>query len=72
MRTGISFDVTAEDRARLEAIVVDRNRPQKHVWRARIILLSHDGLGTVEIIGRILQSQDLRLALARAFHAGRR
>jgi transposase len=50
MRTGISFDVTGEDRARLEAIVADRNRPQKHVWRARIFLLSHAGLGTVEIM----------------------
>jgi transposase len=50
MRTGICFDVTADDRARLEAIVADRNRPQKHVWRARIILLSHDGLGTAEIM----------------------
>jgi hypothetical protein len=50
MRTGISFDVTAEDRARLEAIVADRNQPQKHVWRARIILLSHAGVGTAEIM----------------------
>ena len=30
--------VSAEDRARLAAIVADRNRPQKHVARARIIL----------------------------------
>jgi transposase len=50
MRTGISFDVTAEDHARLEAIVADRNRPQKHVWRARIILLSHAGFGTAQIM----------------------
>jgi transposase len=50
MRSGISLNVTAQDRARLEAIVADRNRPQKHVWRARIILLSNDGLGTVEIM----------------------
>jgi hypothetical protein len=26
----------ATDRARLAAIVADRNRPQKHVWRARV------------------------------------
>ena len=50
MCSGISFDVTAEDRARLEAIIADRNRPQKHVWRARIILLSHAGFGTAEIM----------------------
>ena len=30
--------VSVEDRARLAAIVADRNRPQKHVMRARIIL----------------------------------
>ncbi len=50
MCSGISFDVTAEDRARLEAIIADRNGPQKHVCRARIILLSHAGFGTAEIM----------------------
>jgi transposase len=49
MRTGINFEVTTADRDRLEAIVADRNSPQKHVWRARIILLTGDGLGTNEI-----------------------
>ena len=49
MRTGIHFEVTTADRNRLETIVVDRNSPQKHVWRARIILLTADGLGTNEI-----------------------
>jgi hypothetical protein len=38
MRTGIEIEVSAVDRARLEAIVADRNSAQKHVWRARIIL----------------------------------
>ena len=52
MRRGIAFEVTASDRARLEAIVADRNRPQKHVWRAKIILLSHPGCGTAGIIRR--------------------
>src|SRR5450432_2490924 len=46
MRTGIAFTVDACDRARLEAIVADRNRPQKHVWRTRIILLTSAGVGT--------------------------
>src|SRR5947209_1465478 len=46
MRPGITITVDAADRARLEAIVADRNRPQKHVWRARIILLTADGVGT--------------------------
>jgi len=46
MRRGISISVSAADRRRLETIVADRNTPQKHVWRARIILLTADGLGT--------------------------
>ncbi|PJK29118.1 IS630 family transposase, partial [Minwuia thermotolerans] len=36
MRTGISFEVSPDDRSRLEALVRDRNAPQNHVWRARI------------------------------------
>jgi len=50
MRAGIDFTVTPEDRRRLEAVVRDRNRPQKHVWRARIILLTSEGLGTNRIV----------------------
>ena len=46
MRPGIIVDVTAADRARLEAVVADRNSPQKHVWRAAIVLATADGLGT--------------------------
>ena len=49
MRTGIIFEVSSADRARLESIVADRNSPQKHVWRARIVLLTGDGVGTNEI-----------------------
>src|SRR5687768_6249096 len=52
MRTGIVVEVTAADRARLEAVAADRNSPQKHVWRARIVLLTADGCGTTEIMRR--------------------
>ena len=38
MREGINIVVSAADRERLAAVVPDRNSPQKHVWRARIIL----------------------------------
>jgi transposase len=44
--------VSAEDRARLEAIVADRNRAQKHVARARIILHSADRLPVAEVARR--------------------
>ena len=50
MRTGISFTVSRIDRQRLIALIRDRNAPQKHVWRAEIILLSADGVGTGEIM----------------------
>ncbi len=52
MRKGITFQLTPEDRGRLEGIVADRNTPQKHVWRAEIVVLSADGLGTMEIMRR--------------------
>ena len=38
-----------EDRTRLAAIVVDRNRLQKHVQRARIVLLSADRLPVLAV-----------------------
>ena len=44
--------VSAEDRARLEAIVADRNRPQKHVARARIILYSAERLDVAGVARR--------------------
>ncbi len=50
MRSDISFTLSASDRLRLEALVADRNTPQKHVWRARIVLLSADGIGTHAIM----------------------
>jgi len=57
MREGISVEVSAADRARLEAVVADRNSPQKHVWRARIVLGTADGLGTGEIMRRTGKSK---------------
>ena len=52
MREGISIEMSAADRGRLERIVADRNSPQKHVWRARIILATAQGCGTAEIMRR--------------------
>jgi transposase len=57
MRQGIVVEVSAADRTRLEAVVADRNSPQKHVWRARIVLLTADGLGTAEIMRRTGKSK---------------
>src|SRR3954453_20344440 len=57
MRTGISITLEAKVCLRLETIVRDRNAPQKHVWRAEIVLLSGGGLGTVEIMRRTGKSK---------------
>ena len=59
MRRGIVVEVSAADRARLEAVVANRNSPQKHVWRARIILLTADGLGTNAIMRGSGQSKSV-------------
>src|SRR5919112_58258 len=52
MRPGISITLSPSDRRRLKAITADRNTPQKHVWRAEIVLLSAERVGTVEIMRR--------------------
>ena len=51
------FTVSPADRDRLVAVIRDRNSPQKHVWRAEIVLLSADGAGTVEIMRRTGKSK---------------
>src|ERR1041384_4097525 len=50
MRTGIFITLKPADRRRLAALARDRNAPHKHVWRAEIVLLSADGVGTNEIM----------------------
>jgi transposase len=50
MRTDVSISVTRADLDRLHALVKDRNAAQKHVWRAQIVLLSAEGLGTNAIM----------------------
>jgi transposase len=44
--------ISAEDRVRLEAIIADRNRAQKHVARARIILGSAERLPVAHVAKR--------------------
>jgi transposase len=57
MRSGISITVNRAARLRLEGVVRDRNAAQKHVWRAAIVLLSSDGVGTAEIMRRTGKSK---------------
>src|ERR1700722_17194751 len=46
MRAGVTLSVSSADLDRLRNLVSDRNAPQKHVWRGRIVLLSAEGVGT--------------------------
>ena len=57
MRTGISITLKPSERRRLKVILKDRNAPQKHVWRAEVVLLSAEGLGTNEIMRRTRKSK---------------
>jgi DNA invertase Pin-like site-specific DNA recombinase len=57
MRTGISINLKPADRRRLKGLARDRNAPHKHVWRAEIVLLSVDGIGTNEIMRRTSKSK---------------
>ena len=52
MRKSIKIDLAEADRQALSGIVTDRNSPQKHVWRAQIVLLTADGCGTMELTRR--------------------
>ena len=57
MRTGIFINLKPADRRRLKGLARDRNTPHKHVWRAEIVLLSADGVGTNEIMRRTGKSK---------------
>jgi transposase len=67
MRTGTVVEVTTPERDRLEAILADRNSPQKHVWRAGIVLATVDGLGTVAIMRHTAKSKKVVWRLQERF-----
>ena len=52
MRTGISITVTPSERKKLRSILQNRNAPQKHAWRAEIILSTAESLGGPEVAAR--------------------
>ncbi len=52
MAQTVNVLVCPEDRERLRAIVADRNRPLKHVQRAKIVLLSAERLPVLEVARR--------------------
>src|SRR5450432_1113656 len=50
MHKRTNIQLSRADRSKLRAVVANRNSPQKHVWRAKIVLLTADGRGTAEIM----------------------
>jgi transposase len=56
-RDDICIHVSPANRARLEAIIADRNSTSKAVWRAGIVLATADGLGTNAIMKRTGKSK---------------
>ena len=72
MRTGMNVELSPADRAWLEGLIKAPSTPQKHVWRARIVLLTADGLGISAIMRRTAKSKPHGVALAGAVHGGRR
>ena len=56
-RDDICIHVGPVNRARLEAIITDRNSSSKAVWRAEIVLATADGLGTNAIMKRTGKSK---------------
>jgi transposase len=53
MRTSKRINVDDKDRVQLNQVVRNRNTPQKVVLRARIVLLSADGVSTGEIMRQL-------------------
>jgi hypothetical protein len=50
MHQRTNIQLSAIDRSALEAVVANRNSAQKHVWRAKIVLMTADDYGTAEIM----------------------
>jgi hypothetical protein len=60
MRAGIVVNVTGAVRRQLEAIISDRSAPQKHVWRAIIILAAAPPGACADPVNRSLWCGDGR------------
>ncbi len=56
-RDDICIHVSPANRARLEAIIKDRNSSSKAIWRAGIVLATAEGLGTNAIMKRTGKSK---------------
>jgi hypothetical protein len=68
MRTDLEVRLVREFANGLRSVVASGNSSQEHVWRARILLLSADGIGTMEIRRRTGKGKPTIRRLTAAFH----
>jgi transposase len=57
MASRTKIELTTQERSRLERLVTSPRTLNRHVWRAQIILLSADHLGTLTIARRVSKSK---------------
>ena len=50
MHERTNIHLSRSERSSLEAVVANRNSPQKHVWRAKIVLLTANGRGKAKTV----------------------
>jgi hypothetical protein len=50
MHERMNIRLSAADRGELEAVVANRDSPQKHAWRATIVITTAGGRGTAAIM----------------------
>src|SRR3974377_2621404 len=50
MHERTNIQLRAVDGSAFEAVVANRNSAQKHVWRAKIVLMTAEGYGTAKIM----------------------
>ena len=53
MSNGVLIPRDDADWQRLTALISDHNTPQKHVWRAQIVLRSADGIGASAFMAEV-------------------
>jgi hypothetical protein len=63
MHERTNIRLSAADHSELEAVVANRDSPQKHVWRAKIVLLKADAHGTAEMEQSLRAITDIRAQL---------
>ena len=62
MHERTNIRLSGAERSALEAVVANRNSPQKHVWRAKIVLMTADAHGTADIMRLLRAAEEFELS----------